>query len=286
MIRKILFVLLILTSITSYAQESVTFKIKFKPNKIYNTQLKTTSHTEIEFIADKEVLDRIKSQGIQLPMITKNETNLSTAIITEKLDKNGEFLAMMEYRKMISTTTISGKTTTEEKPYSGMKILGKYNIKNKFEVDTILGDNISLRMRNLLKTTLESVQQVIKFPEEPMKTGDTFDCEVPMVIPMEGMNPISLKINMKYLLTEVKGNKAFFTIKQTVELDRSQKQLNIIASGTGTGTSEFDIKEKYLTKYKSKLPMNMTIEINEKMTVKVKINFYFLAKIILIILNY
>lgn len=270
MTKKLIFILLILISVTSYAQESVIFKVKFKPNKKYKTQLKTTSRTEIEFIADQEIIDRIKSQGIELPMITESETNMATNIITQNLDGNGEFPATMEYGKMISTTAISGKTTAEEKPYSGMKILGKYDIENKFKVDTIIGDKVSQQMRNVLKTTLESVQQAIKFPEKPMKIGDAFNSEIPMTIPMEGMNPISVKINMKYFLTEIKGNKAFFDIKQTVGLDTSQEQLNVIASGTGTGTSEFNIKENYLTKYKSELPMDMTIKVNEKMTMKMK----------------
>ena len=172
---------------------------------------------------------------------------------------------------MITTKTISGKTTTEEKPYSGMKILGKYDIENKFKIDTIIGDKVSQQMRNVLKTTLESVQQAIEFPEKPMKVGESFNSEIPMTIPMEGMNPISVKINMEYLLTEIKNGKAFFDIKQTVGLDISQEQLNVVASGTGTGISEFDIKENYLTKYKSKLPMDMTIKVNEKMTMKMKI---------------
>jgi hypothetical protein len=270
MIKKITFILLILISITSCAQENVVFKTKFKPNKKYKTQLKTTSHTEIEFIADKEIIDRIKSQGIELPMITESETNMSTDIITQNLDKNGEFPATMEYGKIISKTTISGKTTTEEKPYSGMKILGKYDSENKFKVDTIIGDKVSQQMRNILNTTLESVQQTIKFPEKTMKVGDKFNSEIPMRIPMEGMNPISVKINMEYLLTEIKNRKAYFDIKQTLGLDMSQEQLNIIASGTGTGISEFDIEENYLTKYKSELPMNMTIKVNEKMTMKMK----------------
>ena len=271
MIKNLTFILLILISITSCAQESVIFKTKFKPSKKYKTQVKTTSHTEIEFIADQEIIDRIKSQGIELPMITESETNMATDINTQNLDENGEFSATMEYGKMITTKTISGKTTTEEKPYSGMKILGKYDIENKFKIDTIIGDKVSQQMRNVLKTTLESVQQAIEFPEKPMKVGESFNSEIPMTIPMEGMNPISVKINMEYLLTEIKNGKAFFDIKQTVGLDISQEQLNVVASGTGTGISEFDIKENYLTKYKSKLPMDMTIKVNEKMTMKMKI---------------
>lgn len=254
----------------SWAQESVVFKTKFKPNKKYKTQVKTTSYTEIEFIADQEIMDRLKSQGVELPIITESETNMSTDIITHELDKNGEFTATMEYGKMISNTTINGKTTTEEKPYSGMKILGKYDVDNKFKVDSIIGEKVSQQMRTVLKTTLESVQQAIKFPEKPMKVGETFTSEIPMTIPMEGMNPISVKIDIEYLLTEIKEGKAFFDIKQTVGLDMSQEQLNIIASGTGAGTAQFDIKENFLTKYQSELPMSMTIKINEKMTMKMK----------------
>ena len=53
-------------------------------------------------------------------MITESETNMATDINTQNLDENGEFSATMEYGKMITTKTISGKTTTEEKPYSGI----------------------------------------------------------------------------------------------------------------------------------------------------------------------
>lgn len=270
MIKKITFVLLILISITGFAQESITFKAKFKPNKKYKTQLKTTSRAEIEFIADQEIMDRMKSQGIELPMIMESETNMSADIIMHELDKNGEFPATIEYGKMISTTTVNGKTTTEEQPYSGMKISGKYDVDNKFKADSIIGENVSQQMRNILITTLESVQQTIDFPEKPMKVGDQFNNEIPMTIPMEGMNPISVKIDMEYLLTGIKEGKAFFDIKQTIELDMGQEQLNVIASGTGTGTSEYDIAESYLIKYTSELPMEMTIKLNEKMTMKMK----------------
>ncbi|WP_338813318.1 hypothetical protein V9L05_18350 [Bernardetia sp. Wsw4-3y2] len=215
-------------------------------------------------------MDRIKSRGIELPMINESEMNMETNTFTQSLDENGELAATVEYGKMISTTTIGGKTTTEEKPYSGMKILGKYDIESKFKVDTIIGDKVSQQMRDVLKTTLESIQQTINFPEKPMKVGETFNNEIPMTIPMEGMNPISVKINMEYLLTEIKDGKAFFDIKQTIGLDMSQEQLNVIASGTGTGASEFDIKENHLTKYKSEVPMDMIIEVNEKMTMKLK----------------
>jgi hypothetical protein len=268
MIKILTLVLLILTSVTSYAQESILFKIKFKPNKKYKTQTKTTSHTIVDFIADQEIIDRIKAKGIELPMITQSESNMPSEIVTHELEENGEFSATLQYGKIISTTTINGETTTKEKPFSGMKILGKYDVENKFKVDTIIGDKVTQQMRNTLKTTFESLQQTIKFPEKPMKIGDTFDSEIPMTIPMEGMNPIYVKINMEYLLKEIKGNKAIFDLKQNISLDMNQEQVNVIASGNGNGTSEYNIEENYLTKYTSELPMDVTIKVNEKLTVK------------------
>lgn len=262
--------LLLLMSISTLAQESIVFEAKFKPNKIYKSHIKSSSSGEIEFIADKEIIDQMKSRGLELPIFTEEITDLSTEITTYDLEENGEFLAKLEYGKMISTKTINGKTSSEELPFSNMKILGKYDVENKFKIDSILGENVTQQMRAVLKVTLENVQAAIKFPEEPMMVGDVFNSEIPMAIPLEGMRPISVKIDMEYLLTEIKDGLAFFDINQSLSLDMSQDQLNMMASGEGVGTSSFDIKENYIVQYTSELPMDMTIEINDNMTMKMK----------------
>jgi len=257
---------------TIFSQESVLFKVEFKPNKKYITQLKTYSYSEVDFIADQEILDRIKAKGLELPMITENETNMSTNLITQSKKVNGEFLATIQYGQIISSTTVNGETTIDEKPFSYMKILGKYDKENKFLIDTIIGDKLTQELRNILSSTLESVQLKINFPEKPMIIGETFKSEIPMSIPMEGMNPILIKINTEYLLNKINGNIAIFDLKQTISLDINQEQINITANGSGNGNSEYNIKENYLTKYTSDLPMDMTIKINDKMTAKVKMN--------------
>lgn len=272
MTKILTFIFLIFSSLTNHAQESITFKAKINPNRTYKTQLNTSSYSEININADQEIIDRFESQGVKLPMIMEDETNMTTELVTLQTDKNGEFPAKMTYNKWVSTTTLNGETTTKEKPYSGTIISGKYDVENKFKIDTIIGDKVSDKMRSTLKSILENIQQTIAFPEKPMKIGDNFKSEMPMTIPMEGMNPIYLKISVEYLLKEIKGNKAIFDIKQTVGLDMNQEQVNVVATGGGNGTSEYDIKENYLTKYSSKLPMDVTVVINEKMTMKMKMD--------------
>ncbi len=271
MVKKLNFILLVLISISSFAQESVVFEAKFNPNKKYKNQLKTTSQIEVKLDANKILLDIMESQGAEFPIITKSETNMVSDIVTQDFDENGELPAVIQYEKMISTTTVNGKKTLDIKPESDIKILGKYDVENKFKVDTIVGEKVSKQVKYILKATLENVQQTINFPEKPMRIGESFTSEKPMSIPIkDGIDPISIIINTKYLLTEIIGDKAFFNVKQAIELDMDQGYLKVAANGTGTGKLEFDVKQNYLTKYNYELPMDMTIKLNEQMKMEMK----------------
>lgn len=270
MIKKLAILLLIFNSINTYSQESVLLKTRFQPNKEYDTQIITTSYSEVDFIADSLILDKITAKGIVLPMIMDTKSSINTKTFTDNFDKNGRLPATIEYGKMISEKTINGEKTEEEKPYSGMKILGQYGIDNKFSVDTIIGNKITKEMREILVSTFKSIQQDVNFPKQPIKIGENFTNEIPLTIPMAGMNPIYVKIHIEYLLKEIKDNKAIFDLKQTVNLDMSQEQVNLVATGSGSGISEYDISENYITKLYSVLPMNLTIVINEKITAKIK----------------
>jgi hypothetical protein len=268
--KKLLTFLFLTSTIITYSQKKIVFKAKVSPNKTYLTTLKTSSRNELDFIADQEIIDRIKKKGIELPMITESETDMAVDIVTSNRNKNGEFSAKMQYGKITSTTTQNGETKTENKPYSGMEIIGKYDSKNKFKVDSITGGNQSEQMKKDLIAMLENVQQSVKFPKKSMKIGDSFKNDLPLTIPVENMNPIYIKITIEYTLTRIEGNIAFFDLKQNIGLDISQEQINVNADGEGTGVAEYNIQEHYLTKNASEIAMNMTVKINEKATMKIK----------------
>ncbi|RYM34649.1 hypothetical protein ERX46_04545 [Brumimicrobium glaciale] len=271
MTKNLTFILLILISFTNFAQESVLFEIQYKPNKNYITKTTTTSLSEVDFVADEEIIKALKDNGIDMPMIVNSEVKISSNIFTDNINENGETPATMNYGEMISTNTINGETKTEKLPLSGSKITGKYDKDFMFHVDSIHGENISVETKRNLITTIESVQQSIKFPEQPMKVGDTFKSEVPMSIPIDGMNPVLINISIEYYLKEIKEEKAFFDIVQTVGLDMSREQFNMSAKGTGSGSAIFDIKEGFLTKFITELPMDMTLDINEEISMKLKV---------------
>ena len=119
---------------------------------------------------------------------------------------------------------------------------------------------------------METVQKQIDFPEEKIYVGDTFTNEIPMSIPMQGMNPMEIVVNTVYTLKKVENNIAYFDLTQALTLDTEQEAMKMSATGSGTGNCEYSIKDKWLVKYESDLPMNLSLEMNAMMSMKMKMD--------------
>ncbi|MFO0507261.1 MAG: hypothetical protein ACK5YS_00135 [bacterium] len=269
--RNLLLLNLIITALTSCGQDKVTFKSYFKPNKIYKTAMTTSSETEVDFTGNQEKIEKIKANGVKLPMIVSgsNEMTITTTTGAYKDDKS--FPARMVYGKVTANQIVNGKESNEEKSASGLIIEGFYNSDNKFKIDTLISDKMDESTKKIIKSTLESVQQQIKFPANPMQVGDTFEQKLPMQIPIAGLNPVKVVINTIYKLNEIRNGKATFEIVQTVTLDMSNDQVNVSASGEGTGVSEFDIANNTTTRYESDLTMTMKMAADD-LIISAKIN--------------
>lgn len=260
------------TSLSILAQESYRFELKVEPNKTYKTQMETSSDGVIDFIVADELKEQMEANGIESPMKMQQETNMTMVSKTQNRNADGNIPATMTYENIISKMILNGNPLPQEQPLNGMKIIGHYDKENKYNVDSILGGEVTDQIKNVLIKTLESIQKQVSFPEESITIGSSFENEIPMIIPMQGMNPMNILIKSKFTLKEVKNNIAYFDTAQDIALDSSQEQMNMTATGTGTGTCEFDINQSYLTKYQSELPMVLSMKANEMMSIKMNMD--------------
>lgn len=270
MFKRISISLLILTAIPSFAQQSVQFENKISPNKTYSTKQTAISKTEINIVADQEMMDAFKKQGIKLPIISKSVANSDVVIKTESILENNEIPAQIFYGDMITKTTTDGKTKVDKNPLSGALVLGRYNHEYKLLVDTIIGEMVTEELKNVMVTILKNLQQIVEFPDKPMKTGDSFSVETPLTIPIDDMNPFTMVINTDFLLTKIKGNKAYFDIQQKIVMDISQQDIKLTATGSGDGKTVYDINENYMIKYVSNLTIDMLLDTGSGMIMNTK----------------
>jgi hypothetical protein len=271
--RKLVLVgVLVLMSVSIWSQEGFQFEIKVKPNTTYTTQVESSTDGIIDIIADDTILEQMKASGMETPMTMQQQSNITMVSKTSTKNSDGNIAAIMTYEKVKSDIVVNGKAMNQPSPLDSMQIMGKFNSENKFEVDSIVGSSLNDQLRSTIAQTMETVQKQIDFPEEKIYVGDTFTNEIPMSIPMQGMNPMEIVVNTVYTLKKVENNIAYFDLTQALTLDTEQEAMKMSATGSGTGNCEYSIKDKWLVKYESDLPMNLSLEMNAMMSMKMKMD--------------
>lgn len=271
--RKLIIILLTTTFFNAFGQSAkeVVFESRFQPNSEYISETKSISKSKINFSGPEEKIDNIKASGIKLPMIVESSNYTKSTTHTFDLLPDSTFKAKMEYGNMRTSQVLNGERSEKDSPISGLIVEGTYNSQNKLKIDTLISDKVDDNTKNTLISTLENVQDKITFPDYPMKVGDSFEQKIPMNIPVAGVSNVGIIIVTKYKLKNISGDLATFKIKQAIELNMGMEQANISAAGDGKGVSEFDMSEKFITKYESDLTIEFSMSV-EDLKIDAKIN--------------
>jgi hypothetical protein len=259
--KKILATLtLVFIFIGAYAQKDVKFQVKFKPDFQYSTDLKVITTSEIDFDGDEAVLNQIKSSGMTLPMMVNMNQTMVSVMKTGKYNKESEVPITVEFSTFETEQTMNGQAMPGAQQLSGMKMTGWGDKSGKVRYDSIESASMNEETKKLTIDIIEKMQNQVLFPEKPMKVGEEFTQEIPMSIPIAGASPLNLVITTIYKLKSIKGDIATFDTKQTVALDANLDQGTAAASGDGTGTMEFDMKQSYISKFKSVMAMDFEVQ--------------------------
>ena len=121
---------------------------------------------------------------------------------------------------------------------------------------------------------VQSFQNNLKFPDKPMKIGDTFEQDMPFNIPGMGSD-MKIGAKVSYKLISISGGKANFNITYNMNMDMAAGKSIPAAmhmTGGGAGTMEYDIATNYPTHYVQNMDMNMAIPAaaGKNMTMKMK----------------
>lgn len=246
--------------ISGFSQKNVTFQIKFKPDYQYSTDMKILTTSEIDFDGDETVLNQIKSSGMTLPMMIDMNQNIVSVMKTGKFNSKGEVPLTLEFSTFEMEQTMNGQAMPGGQQLSGMKMTGFGDKKGKMRFEDIQGEGISDDMKKTTMEMMEKMQSQVAFPEKPMKIGDEFTQDIPMSIPIAGASPLNLVITTIYKLKSISNNMATFDTKNKVALDTNLDQGAAVASGDGTGVMEFDMKESYVSRFKSVMQMNFEVQ--------------------------
>ena len=239
---------ILFVTLSTQAQE-VFVKVQYKENTTYKQVTKTVTDLKMTYGGSQEILDALKAQGVENPMVQKQETDVTTTTKTAKAGKD----------KVIPFTMALDMGGEQGAMLGKVNFYGNIKPGQGPAIDSIYAPQMEANVKDMMKKMLDGMLKQAVFPETKVKVGGTFKQEVPMELPM-GPITFNLKSTTTYKLTKVEGNNAYFDTDIIITMDGTIEGQDVKASGAGKGKSVYDIKNNFMVKTDAAADMNMAME--------------------------
>jgi len=270
--KKIILLLLLLAAIKAEAQKGIVFKMKYQPGHKYTSLMAIGINLKVNMTGNDTVLNKLKSQGITLPLALNANANINGDITTGAKSADNSFPLTVNFSVQDLALMLNGKQIDPLKGKKiGIKIYAHNNPDGKIVADSTFFNNkktiSNLSKNDSVKTSmssmLDALQHQIKFPDRPLKVGDSFDQNAPMGnLPMgvgKGANITKSTVKTTYKLTGIAKGKAYFDIMQTVDVAVTVKTANVSLTGNGSGKLVYSIKDNFPLAFNNKLSMKLNV---------------------------
>jgi hypothetical protein len=261
--KKIFYVLLLLTAVKVKAQDAVVFKMKYQPDHKYSSVIMMGMDMHVNMTGNEQMAEKLKAQGITMPLALKVKINLSGDINTGKIASGGAFPLTVDYSVQDLLVDFGGNEIEPLKGKNiGVKIYGHDLPDGKIIADSSVVNNKKDTSQKAISGMLNSLQNQIKFPDRPLKVGDTFTQDAPMNLPTTSkINAGDSKTSVKstYKLTSIADGKAYFDVTQTMDIEVSVKMVKVVLTGDGSGKLVYVVKDNFPASFND--TMNMKINV-------------------------
>jgi hypothetical protein len=262
-LMKKLYFLILLNVTCNYlsAQQKIVFKERYLANRVYITHDSTTTDVSLSFSGYKDEVSKLTSRGLTSPSKSSAISNRTLFLTTDSIKVDGSLPLTFRYN-IISNAKINNS-----------ELPGSKNILNTGDIKAVYANDDRISIISIdgqtpydQKAALENLlnAQRIKFPETPLKVGDTFSHEVPFEFPMQGMEEKVILKN-SYTLTAIKGDNAYFDLDQQIstgiDIENTVNAISLKGNGKGKGKLIFSIKDNCVISNISTL--NCTINVNK-----------------------
>lgn len=246
--KKIYLLALLCLGITQLkAQDGVVFKVKYFPNHNYQTAVNVGIKVNATLSGDTALINKLKSQGITQPVIASITMGLNGSMKTGAQGADNTFPLNMDYK----ITNLDVKANDKQIPIppkiseKDIKVMGHITPDGLIKIDSAGGKKMNDSTEKKMKQMMDMVQKQIKFPDKPLKPGDTFTQGAPINIPMSANNNAQVTGSVVYKLVSISGDKAYFDMVPTFNMALKIKNTIVNVTGTGTGKMVYSVKDSF-----------------------------------------
>jgi len=260
--KKFLYLPLLLAAFAANAQQGIIFKMKYLPGRNYNATTNMTMKVNLTMSGDNNLAASINPGGgpLDIDMAMSMDGTIKTG--AKGADKT--FPIAIGYKMGQMNMTMNGKKIDIPIPTltnNTTSIYGHIDESGKMKADSIGGAAVKDTSEKSIAAMMNAIQNAVKFPDRPLKVGDTFEQEMPFSLPVAGTG-LSMNAKVTYKLVSINAGNAYFDVNQTMDIKIPVKDDFMTISGTGSGKMVYSIKDSFPTEFKS----DMTLKAKGKVT--------------------
>jgi hypothetical protein len=240
--QKLIAALVLIVSTLLQVDNGFIFKTVHKEDTSYRMTTRLVSDSYVDYQGSEEVLNEIRSKGVKFPM---HVTQTQTIVVVSETGSKATGGAIPFSGRIDSITKaqyVNGQLQSSSTPDpmdTTFRMSGSFKT-GTITIDKITGKNIDPAMADALKGSLGKMMQSVKFPESPLKVGQSFSQTVPMSLPIPGADPMQAEITTTYVLRKMNENMAFFDFKQKSNMASRKNNATIEMADSGNGTMVYD----------------------------------------------
>ena len=260
--KKYVYLILVFFGFSANAQKGFIFKLKYLPNHQYDINYKFKVEGDINILGDDQIINQLKNQGMSLPLKLVMGMVMNANVNTGKYTIDKKFPLKLEVSQGDLDFNISGKKIPLPNNTSlKSTIIGYGDSYGKIFLDSLTTSGKKDTSKENINKVINTLQNNIIFPKEPMQIGDSFMQEIPFSLPIGNNTNATLKTI--YTLVSVVDGKAIFDVTQNIQTHIIMQNSDIGLTGLGNGKMTFDIKNTFLTGYTDKIKLNFDGQFNK-----------------------
>ena len=230
-----------------WAQKAVLFKVKYLPDRNYQSNISVEVKVNATVTGDQQILDKLKDQGITQPVNANLSLVLGGLMKTGALAADKSMPVNMDYKINNISVTANGKQVPipPKATEKDIKLVGHISQDWRITLDSANGKAVADTARQKAQQMMDMLQKQIQFPDKPLKPGDSFTQGGPINIPVKDSSSVKINAGITYKLVRIADGKAYFDLIPNFSLNVQVKNLSVDMSGTGTGTMVYSIKDNF-----------------------------------------
>jgi len=255
--KKYIFLLLSLIVFKVQAQNGNVFKVEYKSAHRYQMVSDFKIQLTGNLTGDTAIINKIKSQGIEQPINLNLDMALNIAVITGKSNGvNGFPLIFTKDGAQVSAEINGSNIPIPPNAEKKSTISAHVMQDGTYRIDSVRATSLKDTSVKFISQIINGLQHQIRFPDHPLKIGESFTQEVPIVLPFTPSNN-SIVIKVSYTLLKISEGNAYFEMVNDLNASLSLKNIMVNISGTGVGMMVYSLKDQFPTQYDNELKINL-----------------------------